>query len=133
MAYTSLLTLDGIVYDVLAGGIGFSRSVDVKGRPSSFVQGGQMTFQSEITPEVKLLENMVNLQNIPIKVGKLEFVDSGDDATVMRTIELTNAFIVNYSESFTTGAEAYLCTFTLSCEKITIKTAILDQRWPLKS
>ncbi|TAE24125.1 MAG: hypothetical protein EAZ91_20925 [Cytophagales bacterium] len=133
MAYTSILTLDGIAYDVLSGGIGFSRSVDVKGRPSSFVQGGQMTFQSEITPEVKLLENMVNLQNIPFKIGKLEFVDSGDNATVMRTIELTNAFIVNYSESFTTGADAYLCTFMLSCEKITIKTAILDQRWPLKS
>jgi len=59
-----------------------------------------MTFQSEITPEVKLLENMVNLQNIPFKVGKLDFVDSGDDSTVMRTIELTNAFIVSYSESF---------------------------------
>ncbi len=133
MAYTSILTLDGIKYDVLGGGIQFSRSVDVKGRPSSFVQGGQMSFTSEITPEVKLLENMVNLQNIPYKVGKLEFVDAGDDSTVMRTIDLTNAFIVNYSEHFSSGSEAYLCQFMLSCEKITIKTAILDQRWPIKS
>ncbi|HEY0111236.1 MAG TPA: type VI secretion system tube protein TssD, partial [Fibrella sp.] len=76
MAYTSKLTLDGTAYDVLGGSIAFSRSVDVKGRPSSFVQGGQMQFTSEITPEVKLLENMVNLQNIPFKVGKLEFVDA---------------------------------------------------------
>ncbi|HEX9955832.1 MAG TPA: type VI secretion system tube protein TssD [Fibrella sp.] len=133
MAYTSKLTLDGIAYDVLAGDIAFSRSVDVKGRPSSFVQGGQMHFTSESTPLSKLLENMVNLQNIPYKVGKMEFIDAGDDSMVMRTIDLTNAFIVSYSEQFSAGSEAYLCQFTLSCEKITIKTAILDQRWPIKS
>ena len=133
MAYTSKLTLDGVIYDVLGGGIQFSRSVDVKGRPSSFVQGGQMHFTSEITPLSKLLENMVNLQNIPYKVGKMEFIDAGDDSMVMRTIDLTNAFIVSYQEMFTTGADAYMCAFTLSCEKITMKTAILDQRWPIKS
>ncbi len=133
MAYTSILTLDGVAYDVLAGNIAFSRSVDGKGRPSSYVMGGQMNFSSEITPESKLLENMVNAQNKPIAAGKLDFVDSGDDSTVMRTIEFTNGFIVNYGESFTAGGGAYQCDFVISAEKITIKTAILDQRWPLKS
>lgn len=133
MAYSSTLDLDGTLYDVLGGDVGFTRSVDVKGRPSSHVMGGQISFSVEITPKTTLVESMLNSQNKPIKKGAMKFTDAGDDSTVMREIDFENAYIVNYSESFSVGGSAYSCSITLSAEKITIKSAVLDQRWPKKS
>lgn len=131
MPYSSKITLAGEQYDILGGDIGFTRSVDVKGRPSSHVMGGQFSFTVEVTAESKLVENMVNSQNKPFPQGALEFTDAGDDG-VTRKIAFTNAYIVNYSESFSAAGNAYTCSITISAEKIQIQEAILDQRWPVK-
>ena len=131
MPYSSTIELGGQKFDILGGDIGFSRSVDVKGRPSSHVMGGQFSFTVEVTPETKLIENMVNSQNKPYDKGELAFTDAGDDG-VTRKIEFANAYIVNYSESFSAAGNAYTCSITISAEKISIQKAVLDQRWPAK-
>ncbi|ADB40105.1 type VI secretion system tube protein TssD [Spirosoma linguale] len=131
MPYSSKLTLGAEKYDILGGDIGFTRSVDLKGRPSSHVMGGQFSFTIEVTDKSTLVEQMVNSQNKPFDKGSLEFTDAGDDG-VTRKIEFENAYIVNYSESFSVAGAAYTCSLTLSAEKITIQTAVLDQRWPVK-
>ncbi len=131
MPYQSKIKLGADEYDILGGDIGFSRSVDVKGRPSSHVMGGQFSFTVEVTEKSSLVENMVNAQNKPYAEGSLEFTDAGDDG-VTRKIAFTNAYIVSYSESFSAAGNAYTCSVTLSAEKITIQEAVLDQRWPAK-
>ncbi len=131
MPYSSVITLGADKFDILGGDIGFSRSIDMKGRPSSHVMGGQFSFTVEVTDKVALVEHMVNSQNKGFPTGKLEFTDAGDDA-VTRKIEFENAYIVSYSESFSVGGNSYTCSLTLSAEKITIQTAVLDQRWPVK-
>lgn len=131
MPYSSKIKLGADEYDILGGDIGFTRSVDVKGRPSSHVMGGQFSFTVEVTEKTKLIENMVNSQNKPFDKGELAFTDAGDDG-VTRKIEFANAYIVNYSESFSAAGNAYTCSITISAEKITVQKAILDQRWPVK-
>lgn len=131
MPYSSKITLGADSFDILGGDIGFSRSVDVKGRPSSHVMGGQFSFTVEVTDKSALVEQMVNSQNKPFDKGALEFTDAGDDG-VTRKIAFENAYIVNYSESFSAAGAAYTCSLTISAEKITIQTAVLDQRWPVK-
>ena len=131
MPYSSVIDLGGQKFDILGGDIGFSRSVDVKGRPSSHVMGGQFSFTVEVTAESKLVENMVNSQNKPFPKGELAFTDAGDDG-ITRKIAFENAYIVNYSESFSAAGSAYTCSITISAEKITIQAAVLDQRWPVK-
>lgn len=132
MPYSSKIKLGNDEYDILGGDIGFTRSVDVKGRPSSHVMGGQFSFTVEITDKSSLVEHMVNSQNKPFDKGSLEFTDAGDDG-VTRKFEFTNAFIVNYSESFSVAGNAYTCSLTISAETIKIQNALLDQRWPKKS
>lgn len=132
MPYSSKVKLDADEYDILGGDIGFTRSVDVKGRPSSHVMGGQFSFTVEVTDKSTLIEHMVNSQNKPFTKGELAFTDAGDDG-VTRKFTFENAYIVNYSESFSAAGSAYTCSLTLSAEKITIQTAVLDQRWPKKS
>ena len=131
MPYSSKITLGADTFDILGGDIGFTRSVDVKGRPSSHVMGGQFSFTVEVTEKSALVEHMVNSQNKPFDKGELAFTDAGDDG-VTRKIEFTNAYIVNYSESFSAAGNAYTCSMTISAEKITIQKAVLDQRWPVK-
>lgn len=131
MPYSSKIKLGEDTFDILGGDIGFTRSVDIKGRPSSHVMGGQFSFTVEVTDKSALVENMVNTQNKPYKSGSLEFTDAGDDG-VTRKIEFENAYIVNYSESFSAAGAAYTCSLTISAEKITIQKAVLDQRWPVK-
>ncbi|GAB4049560.1 type VI secretion system tube protein TssD [Spirosoma litoris] len=131
MAYSSTIELDGQKFDILGGDIGFTRSVDVKGRPSSHVMGGQFSFTVEITDKSTLVEHMVNTQNKPYAKGEVAFTDAGDDG-VTRKIEFANAYIVSYSESFSAAGAAYTCSVTISAEKITIQKAVLDQRWPVK-
>src|ERR1051325_9542899 len=99
MPYSSKITLGADTFDILGGDIGFNRSVDVKGRPSSHVMGGQFSFTVEVTDKTALVEQMVNSQNKAYDKGALEFTDAGDDG-VTRKIEFANAYIVNYSESF---------------------------------
>ncbi|GAB3726495.1 type VI secretion system tube protein TssD [Spirosoma lituiforme] len=131
MPYSSKIKLGTDEYDILGGDIGFTRSVDVKGRPSSHIMGGQFSFTVEITDKTTLLEHMVNSQNKPFDKGELAFTDAGDDG-ITRKIEFTNAYIVNYSESFSVAGAAYSCSITISAEKIKIQEAVLDQRWPVK-
>jgi len=131
MPYSSKITLGADVFDIMGGDIGFSRSVDMKGRPSSHVMGGQFSFTVEVTDKSALVEHMVNTQNKPFATGSLEFTDAGDDG-ITRKFTFTNAYIVNYSESFSAAGAAYTCSLTLSAEKIQIQEAILDQRWPVK-
>jgi type VI protein secretion system component Hcp len=131
MPYSSKIKLDAETFDILGGDIGFTRSVDTKGRPSSHVMGGQFSFTVEVTDKTLLVEQMVNSQNKPYATGSLEFTDAGDDG-VTRKIEFANAYVVSYSESFSAAGAAYTCSLTISAEKITVQTAVLDQRWPVK-
>jgi type VI protein secretion system component Hcp len=94
--------------------------------------GGQFSFTVEVTDKSSLVEHMVNSQNKPFDKGSLEFTDAGDDG-VTRKFEFTNAYIVNYSESFSVAGSAYTCSLTISAETIKIQNALLDQRWPKKS
>jgi len=141
--YTSKLILAGIndaapedAYDILGGSISFGRAVDEKGRPSSHVMGGQMSFAVEITDKTTLVESMLDPMNKVIASGEMKFTDAGADTQVVRAVKFTNAYIISYHEGFSAGGGGFACNFTISAEKIEITgttPVILDNRWPVKS
>lgn len=132
LGFTSVLDIGGIKYDTLSSTISFNRETDMKGRPSSVIMGGTMSFTVEVTDKTLLVETMVNDQNKAIATGNLSFFQSGADA-VLRKFVFENAYIVSYGESYNGKGSQYICNFTISAEKITVDDAKLDHRWPVLS
>ena len=120
-------------YDVLSFGTSFSRDYDQKGRPSSAVRAGDMSFTIEITDMASLVEMMINAQNAAIKKGVVEFWQSGDSG-VFRKVEFENAYITSYKEGFQpAGSSNFSCDISITAEKITIGTAAYAAGWPTSS
>lgn len=129
LGFTSVLEMDTVKYDTLSSSISFNRETDIKGRPSSVIMGGTMTFTVEITDKTDLVEKMINDQNKAIADGTLSFYQSGVDS-VLRQFKFENGFITAYSESYSGQGTQYTCNFSITSEKIIVDDANLDHRWP---
>ncbi len=106
----------------------FSRNTDHKGKPVSDTSGGTVNLALESTEETDMLETMLNKQDTPQEVT-IDFQQSESTAS-MKKINLTEAFVVGFSESFSDGSPM-MYQITLSAKKIDVGgKAILENDWP---
>ncbi|GAB3726500.1 type VI secretion system tube protein TssD [Spirosoma lituiforme] len=130
--FTAKLTIGTNEFDILSFGTSFSRDFDQKGRPSSAVLAGEMSFTIEITQNEKLIDTMINAQNKAID-GKAEFWQSGKDA-IFRTVDFKNGYITSYKEGFQpAGSSNFSADISITAEKVTVGTAKYDAGWPINS
>jgi len=129
MAERAKLNIFGKDYDVLHCSYSMRRDVDPKGRPSSAVQGGTVQLEVESTEDVSILEGM-------LKIGKgvtakITFFKRDEKDQKMKEIELTNAYVVQFTESLdSVGSNPMSINFVLSARKIQIGNAVLENSWP---
>ncbi len=129
MAFRASLSLAGKEHDVLNCAFTMSRDTDPKGRPSSGVYGGRISFEVESTSDTSIIESMVNNQFKPFD-GSVIFKKSDEDAK-MKELSFKNAYIVHYSEGIdATGENPMTVKFTISAETIKLGNADHDNRWP---
>jgi hypothetical protein len=127
MAYKASLTIAGKTMDVLSCSYAFSRNTDHKGKPVSDTSGGTVSLALESTEESDILETMLNKQDSPQTVT-IDFQQSESTAS-MKKIELKEAFIIQFSESFSDGAPM-VYQITLSAKEMKIGNAELKNDWP---
>jgi len=127
MAYKAALTMAGKTMDVLSCSYAFTRNTDHKGKPVSDTSGGTVSLALESTEESDLLETMLNKQDTPQTVT-IDFQQSESTAS-MKKIELKEAFIVSFSESFSDGSPM-VYQVTLSAKEMKIGKAELKNDWP---
>ena len=129
MAERAKLNIFGKDYDVLHCSYSMRRDVDPKGRPSSAVMGGTVQLEVESTEDVSILEGM-------LKIGKgvtakITFFKRDEKDQKMKEIELTNAYVVQLTESLdSVGSNPMSINFVLSARKIQIGNAVLENTWP---
>lgn len=129
MAFKAKFEISGKKYDVLACSYAFSRNIDHKGRPSSDTAGGTVNLTIESTDDTTLLETMLNTAEKPLTCS-VDF-QQNDDTASLKKLELKNAYVIHYSESFSDGAPM-MYQITLSAKEIGIKNAKLVNDWPVK-
>ena len=129
MGFRSELTISGVKHDVLSLNFARSRDTDPKGRPSSNVYGGRITFEVESTSDTSIIEAMVNSQFKPFE-GSVIFKKTDEDAK-LKELSFKNAYIVHYQEGIDASGENPMTTkFTISAENIKLGNAEHDNRWP---
>jgi type VI protein secretion system component Hcp len=129
MAYKATLEYAGAKYSILSASWAFNRSVDQKGRPASGVYGGEVSLVVESSDDVALMEAMLNAQTKAEK-ATITF-DKGTADGELKKMELTDAYIINYSEGMSFGgSDPGTISFTLSARKLQMKTAIHENDWP---
>src|SRR3954468_15901697 len=127
MAYKASLTMAGKTMDVLSCSYAFTRNTDHKGKPVSDTSGGTVSLALESTEKTDLLETMLNTPDVPQTVT-IDFQQSESTAS-MKKIELKEAFIVSFSESFSDGSPM-VYQITLSAKEMKIGSAKLINDWP---
>jgi hypothetical protein len=127
MAFKAKFSMDGADYDVLSCSYAFSRNTDHKGKPVSDTSGGTVSLALESTEETKLLETMLNTPEKPL-TATIDFQQSESTAS-LKKIELKDAFIVSYAESFSDGSPMVF-NITLSAKEIALGNAKLLNDWP---
>ncbi len=127
MAFKATLKVSGKDYDVLSCSYAFSRNTDHKGKPVSDTSGGTVSLALESTEETTLLESMLNTPEKPLTCT-IDFQQSESTAS-LKKIELKEAFIISYSESFSDGSPMVF-QITLSAKEIKLGTAELKNDWP---
>lgn len=129
-SFRASLELAGKTVDVLYSTYEFTRQVDKKGKPSSGVYGGEITFRIESTADSSIIEAMVNSQFKPVE-GVITYKKTDEDAS-MRKVEFKNAYIIRFKETLdVTGESPMSCLVTVSAEEITIANATHFNRWPV--
>jgi type VI protein secretion system component Hcp len=129
MAYKATLDFAGKKYSIMSASWAFNRSVDQKGRPSSGVYGGEVALTLESSDDVTLLEKMLNSQTKAQKVT-LTF-DKGTADGELKKMELTDAYIIAYSEGMSFGgSDPGTIAITITARKLQMKTAVHENDWP---
>ncbi len=129
MAFRAELNIAGAKFDILNCSFNMSRDTDPKGRPSSNVYGGRISFEIESTSDTSIIEKMVNSQFKPFS-GSVTFKKHDEDAK-MKELSFENSYIVYYQEGIDVkGDTPMTIKFTISAETIKLGNAEHDNRWP---
>jgi len=129
MSYKATLFVEGEEYDILYCNFKLSRDTDAKGRPSSRVYGGRITFEIEATASTALIEKMINDQFRPFS-GRVSYI-KGDEESVMKDLEFNQAYFVYYEETLDiTGKMPMNIRFTVSAEELVMGSASQSNNWP---
>ena len=114
-----------------------SRSIDMKGRPSSVTQGGVIHVELASSPDDNELATWLSNSYLE-KDGTIKLVDQNQ--TTLKTVDFTKGRLVKYAERFdkkpaqeTTDRPAATFTLTISAEKIIFADAEHDNNWSDKA
>jgi hypothetical protein len=128
MAFRAKLQFEGKEYDVLDCNYSFRRDVDLKGRPSSNVYGGNIYVTVESTDDTNIIAQMVN--QFKPNTGTVTF-NKGEEEAKMKELKWENGYIIKYNESLdVTGREPMQISIVVSAEKISVEGAEVDHKWP---
>ena len=130
MAYKALFNMGGNDMDVLAADYKLERDIDLKGRASSRVYGGQFTVEVESTADTSLIEQMLNNQYVPFD-GALTFFKGDEKDAEMKKLEFKKAYMVKFHENLDIrGKRPMTITMTISAEQLIMDVAEYNGEWP---
>lgn len=128
MAFRANLTFEGKEFDVLDCTYSFKRDIDLKGRPSSNVYGGNIVITLESTEDTTVLAQMVN--QFKPNSGTLIF-NRGDEESKMKELSWNNGYVIDYKEELdVVGREPMKITFVISAENVKMESVEISHRWP---
>ena len=129
MSFRASLNIEGSEMDILYCDYKLSRDTDAKGRPSSGVYGGRITFEVESTEDTSVIETMVNSQFKPFE-GTITFKKTDEDAK-LKELAFKNAYVVFFQETLDVkGDVPMIVRFTISAEELSLGNATHENRWP---
>lgn len=131
MANNAIMTIDGKKSDLKYVSYHFSRHTEDNGKPSTRIRKGQI---SVIKDSIYDKASAIAWLGDPDKGKDGEIVIYQDEQkkTPLKTIKFTNAFIIDYEETFNLEAQNSntVESFTISAEKIEVESAKFDFIWP---
>ncbi len=125
MSFKAKMTVSGKDYPVVSLSYGLNQSVDQSGRPTSEVKGQNITVVVESSADNSLMEWAVD--SYGKKNGSIVF-NKIDSDQKMKQLDFTDGYITSYSENF--GGETMMMTVSISCRKIKVGNAEVDNAWP---
>ena len=111
----------------------FSQATDKEGQTTGIPRGGKITIKVKAMNDgtCELLDWMCNKSLA--KHGIIEFMNSSDTTKKMKEVEFTDAYCVNFEESWidTTKAEdlAHWEQITITCKEITNQSVVYTNDW----
>ena len=127
MSFKAQFKVAGKEFNVLDCHYSLNQETDATGRPSSVTRGGKITLTVESTGDTSLFEWMIN--SFERKDGSVVFLKRDSDAT-LKELKFSEAYLVNYSESFSSVGEMPLTeTFTLSAKQIELGSGKHQNEW----
>lgn len=129
MSFKAIFKVDGNEYNVLSCNYSLNQDYDVTGRPASVTRGGVVNIVIESTDSTALFEWMCD--SYMKKDATITF-NKRDENAKLKELEITEAYMVGYSESFDSiGTGAMLETITLSAKAIKMGNGEHDNEWPI--
>jgi hypothetical protein len=125
MSFKAKMTVDGTDYNVVSVSYGLSQSVDGSGRPTSEVKATDINVVVESSEDNSLMEWAVD--SYGKKNGSIVF-NKIDQDQKMKQLDFTDGYITSYSESF--GGDTMMMSVSISCRKIKVGNAEVDNGWP---
>jgi hypothetical protein len=136
-AVAAWFSAGGTEIEVISLNYELSRTIDMKGRPSSVTQGGVIHVELASSDADEDLANWLANSYVE-KDGTIRFVDQ--DQGTLKRVEFTKGRCVKYAERFekapaqqTVARPAATFTLTISAEKINFANAEHDNNWSDKA
>lgn len=129
MSFKAIFKVDGKEYRVLSCNYQLHQDVDATGRPSSVTRGGVVNIVTESTDDTSLFEWMCD--SYMKKDATITF-NKRDENSKMKELEIAEAYMVNYSESFEdSGSGAMIQKFSLSAKNIKMGNGEHENEWAI--
>jgi hypothetical protein len=125
MSFKAKMTVDGTDYNVVSVIYGLSQSVDGSGRPTSEVKATDINVVVESSEDNSLMEWAVD--SYGKKDGSIVY-NKIDQDQKMKQLDWTDGYVTGYSENF--GGDTMMMSVTISCRKIKVGNAEVDNNWP---
>ncbi|WP_128548706.1 type VI secretion system tube protein TssD [Larkinella soli] len=126
-SFEAKFKFDGEEMHVSSCNYSLSQSIDDQGRVSSRIYGGTVFVQIDSSDNSKLWEWMIDQDGK--KDCSIEFVNI-DSESVLKKLEMKDAYCVQYSESFAdSGSHPMSTSLTLSAREIQLDGKPHRNRW----
>lgn len=125
MSFKAKMTVSGTDYNVTSFAYSLNQSVDSSGRPTSEVKAGDLVLTVESSEDNSLMEWACD--SYGKKDGSVVF-NKIDQDQKMKQLDFTDGYCTGYSESF--GGDTMTMAISISCRKIKVGNAEVDNGWP---
>ena len=125
MSFKAKMTVAGTDYNVVSCSYGLNQSVDSSGRPTSETKSTDISVLVESSEDNSLMEWAVD--SYGKKDGSIVF-NKIDQDQKMKQLDFTDGYVTAYVESF--GGDTMMMSIVISCRKIKVGNAEVDNGWP---